>query len=87
MLKIYTGYAWREMNPEEIEIINWQAVHTDEPDNPQAGDIYDQAPYSREDCADAKAQGLDLDDWNDYQRYCRMGARVVDADSGGVEKW
>ena len=58
----------------EIEIINWQAVHTDEPDNPQAGDIYDQAPYSREDYADAKAQGLDLDDWNDYQQYCRMGA-------------
>lgn len=74
MLKIYTGYAWREMKPEEIEIINWQAVHTDEPDNPQSGDIYDQAPYSREDYADAKAQGLDLDDWNDYQRYCRMGA-------------
>ena len=46
----------------------------DEPDNPKAGDIYDQAPYSREDYADAKAQGLDLDDWNDYQRYCRMGA-------------
>ena len=65
--------AWREMKPEEIEIINWQAVHTDEPDNPQAGDIYDQAPYSREDYADAKAQGLDLDDWNDYQRYCKMG--------------
>ena len=48
MLKIYTGYAWREMKPEEIEIINWQAVHTEEPDNPQAGDIHDQAPYSRE---------------------------------------
>ena len=44
MLKIYTGYAWREMKQEEIEIINWQAVHTDEPDNPQAGDIYDHPP-------------------------------------------
>ena len=62
MLKIYTGYQWREMKPEEIEIINWQA-----------GDIYDQAPYSREDYTDAKAQGLDLDDWNDYQRYCKIG--------------
>ena len=74
MKLIFTGYAWREMKPEEIEIINWQAVHTDEPDNPQAGDIYDQAPYSREDYADAKAQGLDLDNWDDFQRYCRMGA-------------
>ena len=30
-------------------------------------------PYSPEDYADAKAQGLDLDDWNDYQRYCKIG--------------
>lgn len=40
----------------------------------RAGDVYDEPPYSPEDYADAKAQGLDLDDWNDYQRYCRMGA-------------
>ena len=40
----------------------------------QAGDIYDQAPYSREDYTDAKAQGLDLDNWDDFQRYCRTGA-------------
>ena len=49
MKLIFTGYKWSEMKPEEIEIINWQAVHPYEPDNPQAGDIYDQAPYSRED--------------------------------------
>ncbi|MNW63387.1 hypothetical protein D3C74_415970 [compost metagenome] len=29
-------------------------------------------PYSDEDYEDAKSQGLDLDNWNDYKRYCRM---------------
>ena len=74
MLKIYTGYAWREMKPEEIEILTPDRMVAEMTEDAAAGDIYDQAPYSREDYADAKAQGLDLDDWNDYQRYCRMGA-------------
>lgn len=29
-------------------------------------------PYSDEDYEDAKKQGLDLDDWNDYKKYCHM---------------
>lgn len=29
-------------------------------------------PYSDEDYEDAKKQGLDLNDWNDYKKYCRM---------------
>jgi|GEM_PF-7038794 len=30
-------------------------------------------PYSDEDYEDAKKQGLDLDNWDHYQRYCKMG--------------
>lgn len=29
-------------------------------------------PYSDEDYEDAKLQGLDLNDWNDYKKYCHM---------------
>lgn len=30
-------------------------------------------PYSDEDYKDAKRQGLDLDDWNDYVEYFGLG--------------
>lgn len=32
-------------------------------------------PYSDEDYEEAKRQGLDLDDWNDYQRYYELGCQ------------
>jgi hypothetical protein len=30
-------------------------------------------PYSDEDYKNAKKQGLDLDDWNDYVKYYNIG--------------
>lgn len=30
-------------------------------------------PYSDEDYENAKKQGLDLENWDHYQRYCKMG--------------
>lgn len=35
----------------------------------------DDKPYSDEEYEDAKAQGLDLDDWNDYVNYFELGER------------
>lgn len=34
--------------------------------------IPDAKPYSDKDYEDAKQQGLDLDDWNDYKKYYHM---------------
>lgn len=31
-------------------------------------------PYSDEDYEEAKKQGLDLDYWNDYERYYELGS-------------
>ena len=33
----------------------------------------DQPPYSEKDYQEAKAQGLDLDDWNDYVKFYHLG--------------
>lgn len=30
-------------------------------------------PYSDEDYEEAKKQGLDLDNWNDFERYMHLG--------------
>lgn len=30
-------------------------------------------PYSEEDYKEAKAQGLDLDNWNDYVKFYQLG--------------
>ncbi len=30
-------------------------------------------PYSEEEYEDAKSQGLDLDNWNDYVKYFELG--------------
>ena len=35
----------------------------------------DDKPYSDKDYEDAKKQGLDLDDWNDYVRFYGLGER------------
>ena len=73
---IYTGYQWRPMKDDEIKIMDPWRVRKYKLEEPEAGDIVvvnDDPPYSPEDYADAKALGLDLDDWNDYQRYCNMG--------------
>jgi hypothetical protein len=32
-------------------------------------------PYSDKEYEDAKEQGLDLDDWNDYVEYFELGER------------
>lgn len=73
---IYTGYQWRPMKDDEMEIMCKENIVPFKSKYPEAGEIVevnDDPPYSPEDYADAKAQGLDLDDWNDYQRYCNMG--------------
>lgn len=31
------------------------------------------APYSQEDYEEAKQQGLDLDDWGDYEKFYGLG--------------
>jgi hypothetical protein len=36
--------------------------------------VNDEKPYSEEDYEDAKKQGLDLDDWNDYVKYYDLHA-------------
>ena len=41
MLKICTGYAWREMKPEEVEILTPDRIVAEMTDDAQAGDIYD----------------------------------------------
>ena len=69
MKQIYTGYQWRPMTEAELEIMEANRIVDEKTDDAQAGDIYDEPPYSPEDYADAKAQGFDLDDWNNYQRY------------------
>ncbi len=33
------------------------------------------APYSEKDYEKAKAQGLDLDDWDDYARFYGLGTK------------
>lgn len=33
-------------------------------------------PYSKEDYKQAKEQGLDLDDWNDYVKFFGLGEEV-----------
>jgi len=33
----------------------------------------DQPPYSEKDYQEAKAQGLDLDNWNDYVKFYHLG--------------
>jgi len=33
----------------------------------------DDPPYSKKDYEEAKAQGLDLDDWYDYQKFYHLG--------------
>lgn len=42
MLKIYTGYAWREMKPEEIEILTPDRMVAEMTDDAQAGDVYEE---------------------------------------------
>ena len=69
MKLIFTGYKWRPMTAAEIEILTPDRIVAEMTEDAKAGDIYDEPPYSPEDYADAKAQGFDLDDWNDYQRY------------------
>jgi hypothetical protein len=41
--------------------------------------IPDDKPYSEKDCEDAKQQGLDLDDWNDYKKYFHLEEYADDA--------
>ena len=36
-------------------------------------EIFIPPPYSEKDYEDAKKQGLDLDDWRDYQEYYGLG--------------
>lgn len=69
MKLIYTGYAWRPMTPGELAIMNADRFVDEMTEDAAAGDIYDEPPYSKEDYQDAKSKGLDLDVWNDYQRY------------------
>ena len=68
MLKIYTGYAWREMKPEEIEILTPDRMVAEMTEDAAAGDVYDEQPYSKEELEAAKMQ-VTLDDWDEYQRY------------------
>lgn len=42
MLKIYTGYAWREMKPEEIEILTPDRMVTEMTEDATAGDVYEE---------------------------------------------
>ena len=41
MKEIFTGYAWRPMTPEEIEIMDATKVRPFKRKNPKAGEIYD----------------------------------------------
>ena len=41
MKEIFTGYAWRPMTPEEIEIMDATKVRPFKRKNPKAGDICD----------------------------------------------
>ena len=40
-LQIYTGYKWREMKPDEIEIMDATRIRPHKPKEPEAGDIYE----------------------------------------------
>ena len=42
MLKIYTGYAWREMKPEEIEILTPGRIVAEMTEDARAGDIFEE---------------------------------------------
>ena len=41
MKQIYTGYKWRPMNPEEIEIMDATRLRPFKLEDPEAGDIYE----------------------------------------------
>ena len=46
MKQIYTGYKWRKMTPEEIEIMDATRLRPFKLEEPEAGDIYDQASFT-----------------------------------------
>ena len=41
MKEIFTGYAWRQMTPEEIEIMDATRVRPSMSEEPDPGDIYE----------------------------------------------
>lgn len=55
--------SWNERYPDGCPVGNYPIW--EETDN--------QPPYSEEDYMRAKAQGLDLDDWNDYVKFYHLG--------------
>lgn len=46
-LQIFTGYKWREMKPDEIEIMFPEKIVLVKPDEPEAGDIYEEAEHEQ----------------------------------------
>ena len=40
-LQIYTGYKWRPMKPDEIEIMTPDRIVAEKTDEAEAGDIYE----------------------------------------------
>ena len=42
MKQIYTGYKWRPLTPEEIEILTPDRIVAEMTDEAQAGDVYEE---------------------------------------------
>lgn len=76
MLKVELGYGFCSVCAEESEL---KLILTqDDPIGICPSCLKDLkielfAPYSNEDWVNAKEQGLDLDNWNDYERYFKLG--------------
>lgn len=80
---LYTKDDFKNWTAEQIEknnianaVMNWSFNVCKNCGEYEAGldtQCYPSRPYSQTDYEAAQEQGLDLDDWNDYQKFYRLG--------------